>query len=232
MKSLSKHYHKMRKKYPDEKIMLVFDIDDTIVDISIPLLYVLKKYDYINRTAHFRGMTQKDMVFEEWHIQDWLPDIIRDTAEQEKIVQFVRANMWLEDTILMSHRPFQGVLEIIRWFQIQANTYVGLNTGRSDSLRKITLDSLNLLGSKFRVSFSSDILYMNPMEDKVEEDIRSYKSRGLLYFQKKGYKVISFADNEPANLKVIDDVLLDPEIRLLHADTSLDPPGAYLPSRQ
>lgn len=39
MKSLSKHYHLMCETHPQSQIMIVFDIDDTIVDIRIYYMY-------------------------------------------------------------------------------------------------------------------------------------------------------------------------------------------------
>ena len=45
--------------------------------------------------------------------------------------------------MLAAHRPYRGVLEVIRWFQLQPATFVGLNTGRPEQLRDETLRSLN-----------------------------------------------------------------------------------------
>ena len=90
MKSLSEHYHLMSEAHPQAQIMVVFDIDDTIVDIRIPLLYVLQKYDTIHKTSHFSNLTLEDIIFEEWHIQDWLPRIVSKQFERERIVKFVR----------------------------------------------------------------------------------------------------------------------------------------------
>lgn len=231
MKSLSEHYHLMSETHPHSQIMIVFDIDDTIVDIRIPLLYVLQKYDTNHSTSYFSDLTLEDIIFEEWHIQDWLPRIVSEQIERERIVKFVRSEMWQEETILLSHRPFRGVLEIIRWFQIQDNTTVGLNTGRSSSLKEITLNSLNVLGKEYRVQFSPDLLYMNPLQNKLEKDITSYKAKGIQFFQENGYKVIAFVDNEPANLKVIEDIIGDPDILLLHADTMFGSSRELIPER-
>lgn len=221
----------MRDEHPKTKIMIVFDIDDTIVDIRIPLLYVLKKYDTNFHTSHFQELTLEDIVFEEWHIQDWLPEIVTSDQERKEIVEFVRSEMWQEDTILLSHRPFRGVLEIIRWFQIQKNTTVGLNTGRSNSLEDITLNSLNVLGREYRVSFTSDLLYMNPLPNSSDKNITDYKAKGIQHFQENGYKVIAFIDNEPANLKVVEDVIGDSDILLLHADTMFGSSRTLTPAR-
>ena len=50
--------------------------------------------------------------------------------------------------MLEAHRPFRGVLEVIRWFQLQPNTEVGLNSGRPEDLRAETLTTLNRLGAE------------------------------------------------------------------------------------
>lgn len=219
MRELSNHYQKMKERYPDDQLMVVFDIDDTIVDIRLPLLYVLKKYDYTRSTSYFEEFTIDNIVFEEWSIQHWLPKIIDDEAVRKDIVQFVRKEMWEKATIMLSHRPFRGVLEIIRWFQIQDDVEIGLNTGRSVELRDITLKSLNILGREFRVNFDTDLLYMNPMPNEEGKDITSYKAKGIQHFENCGYRVIAFIDNEPANLKAVADTLDNEELLLLHADT-------------
>jgi hypothetical protein len=43
-------------------------------------------------------------------------------------------------------RPYPGALEVIRWFQLQESTFLGLNTSRPERLRADTLHSLNALG--------------------------------------------------------------------------------------
>ena len=55
------------------------------------------------------------------------------------IREFYDQRFWNLETLLEAHRPFHGVLEIIRWFQLQPNTEVGLNSGRPEELRAETL---------------------------------------------------------------------------------------------
>jgi hypothetical protein len=229
MKALSVHFKNMREKYPNEKIMIVFDIDDTIVDIRIALLYVLKKYDHINGTDYFTDFLIDSIEFEEWSIQHWIETYIENKVESSKVVLFLRENLWREDTVLLSHRPFRGVLEVIRWFQIQKNTYVALNTGRSEDMRDLTLESLNIIGKEFRVKFNSEFLYMNPIKIRTEDDIKTYKSKGIKYYQSLGYKVIAFLDNEPINLQAVATALDDPDILLMHADTMFSSPKELVP---
>ncbi|MCX7965349.1 MAG: hypothetical protein N2596_01810, partial [Syntrophorhabdaceae bacterium] len=50
-------------------------------------------------------------------------------------------------------------------------------------------------------------------------NIPHIKKRGIEYFQKLGYKVFAFVDNEPENLKAVAEIDRRGEILLLHADT-------------
>jgi len=116
-----------------------------------------------------------------------------------------------------SHRPFIGVMEVIRWFQIQPKTFVGLNTGRPECIRADTLHSLNKIGQEFKVRFGNEFLYMN--KNGWEGDIVTSKIAGVLHFQKCGYRIFACVDNEPENLRAIAGVDPLKQILLLHADT-------------
>lgn len=130
----------------------------------------------------------------------------------------------IDGTILVNTGHIKGVLDVIRWFQLQPNTYVGLNTGRSESLRTFTLDSLNAIGREYRVEFSGDHLFMNRSGDILKE-----KVAGIRYFENQGYRVFAMVDNEPANLKVIAQHHRDKDILLLHANTLFETSAANIP---
>ncbi len=84
-----------------------------------------------------------------------VPGIRRD-----EVVAFLDERRWSTETVFASHRPFRGVLEVIRWFQLQPGVHVALNTSRPESARLVTLRSLNRLGAEFRVKFTSEMLQM------------------------------------------------------------------------
>jgi hypothetical protein len=132
--------------------------------------------------------------------------------------------------VMQSHRSYRGVLEVIRWFQIQPNTFVGLNTGRPESLREETLRSLNALGKEHRVDFRSDLLFMNPHEN-WEGDILQSKAAGIRHFRDRGFRVAAFIDNEPANLKAVADADTGEDLLLLHADTLFESSLGQRPQR-
>jgi len=120
-------------------------------------------------------------------------------------------------------------LEVIRWFQLQSNVVVGLNTGRPESLREDTLRSLNTLGKEFQVEFKSELLFMNP--SNWEADIAKSKAKGIQHFQNLGFEIFAFIDNEPANLKSVSEIDPREQILLLHADTLFESALDHRPSR-
>ena len=42
MKKLAKHYEKIRARHPDGELLILFDIDGTILDLRCMVLHVLK----------------------------------------------------------------------------------------------------------------------------------------------------------------------------------------------
>jgi len=160
MKQLALHYEKTRERHPRDRLIILFDIDGTILDMRSSLLYLLKSYDRVNSTEHFKELCLKDIRNHETELEKML-DPLLPPEQRDPVLAWCRDNFWKTETILESHRPFSGVLEVIRWFQIQPDTYIGLNTGRPESIRKDTLASLNRIGEEYRVHFADDLLYMN-----------------------------------------------------------------------
>ena len=128
----------------------------------------------------------------------------------------------------LSHRPFKGVLEVIRWFQLQPMTAIGLNTGRPESMRDVTLQALNRLGREYRVCFSDELLWMASGE--TEAHVLCSKAAALDHFRSLGYVVVAALDNEPKYLEAMARADRSGEVLLLHADTVFSSRRAQLPS--
>ena len=218
MAKLTAHYEQTRRRYPDDSLMIVFDIDGTILDMRYMMLHVLQSFDREHDTDFFRGLTVEDITIHENHMARLLADLGIASQHQQQIMDWYLERRWSSAAILESHRPFSGVLDVIRWFQIQPNTYVGLNTGRPDSLRADTLRSLNEIGKMYRVHFTDDLLHMNPRG--WEQGVSKAKVEGVRYFQEAGYRVFAVVDNEPDNLQAVaDNVDAGQDILFLHANT-------------
>ena len=217
MKELAYHYHSMRKNYPNDKLLIMFDIDGTIIDMRYMILYVLQAYDRKHGTHYFTHLKHTDIRFHENKIDRLLSRLNIPLVERKKILEWYLQKRWTPNIILKAHRPYPNVLAVIRWFQIQPNTDVGLNTGRPKALFDATLQSLNELAEEYRVHFNPELLYMN--QSDWEFNIPYSKAQGVKYFQDLGYRVFAAVDNEPANLKAIHKIDTTKEIMLLHADT-------------
>ena len=227
MTQLASHYEKTRRMHPHDRLMILFDIDGTIIDMRSMILHVLQDYDRHHNTTFFRTLRVSDITVHENHIEPLLARMPIDPEKQKEILAWYLEHRWSSAAILESHRPFRGVLEVIRWFQTQPNTYVGLNTGRPESLRADTLRSLNKLGKAYRVHFTDELVHMNPAG--WEQGVAEAKVAGVRHFQAAGYRVFAVVDNEPDNLKAISQIDPHQEILLLHADTIFESKRTRLP---
>lgn len=217
MTRLAAHYNMTRNKYPNDRIMIVFDIDGTILDMRYVILHVLKTFDKSHSTRHFNDLEVADIDFHEEHIESFLERLHISSNDQMVILEQYKKLFWSSAGTFEAHRPFRGVLEVIRWFQMQSRTYIALNTGRPESLRFQTLNTLNRLADEYRVHFGDDLLYMKP--DGSEQTIPEIKADGIRHFTRKGYRVCAVVDNEPENLYAVSRADPQREILLLHADT-------------
>lgn len=229
LNALARHYEAMRRKYPDDQLLIAFDIDGTILDLRHTVRYVLQSYDKEHETEYFRNLQLEDICEHETQITGLLDKFAIAANQRGKITEWYLQHLWTNESIFASHRPFRGALEVIRWFQLQPNTDVGLNTGRPDTLRQETLHSLNQLAAEYKVQFSNELLFMNAANWEVK--VKHAKIEGIEYFRRKGYRVFAFIDNEPDNLKAVGDADARKEILLLHADTLFHTPRRRKPKR-
>lgn len=229
MKKLDLHYKKIRSRYPEDRLMILFDIDGTILDMRHMILHVLKSFDRSHGANFFKNLGLGDISVHENQVEKLLAKFEIPAEDREKILCWYKEHRWTSDAILASHRPFVGVMEVIRWFQMQPNTFAGLNTGRPEFLRKETLRSLNKLGDEYKVRFANDLLHMNP--HGWEKKVADIKAGGVVHFQKAGYRVFAMVDNEPENLNSVSKVDLHQEVLLLHANTIFESKRKKLPAR-
>lgn len=227
MASLARRYAEARTLYPEDRLLVVFDIDGTILDMRHMIRHVLLDYDRAYATAHFRGLTIDEIDVHEDAVDEFLARLPIEPDERERILGFYRTRCWQTDAILASHRPYRGVMEVIRWFQLQPRTDVALNTGRPESLREATLRSLNALGCACRVSFSSPLLRMNA--DGNHGRIAEAKAAAIHAFRAEGYRVVAVVDNEPLNIETMAEADEEDSILFLHADTLFRSKAGTLP---
>jgi beta-phosphoglucomutase-like phosphatase (HAD superfamily) len=217
MRALADHVGRMREAHPDDELVLVFDIDGTIVDTRHLVIDVLLSYDRHHGTGLFHGIRADDVRHHETEVDAILAGF-RLPADVERDVR-----VWYLDhvrdprAVAAAHRPYQGVLPVIRWFQLQPRTHVALNTGRPESMRELTLAALNALGRVHRVAFGSELLFMAPTADM--NGVPDAKVEALRALAAGGYRVVAVVDNEPAMIAAMARSDGTGEILFLHADT-------------
>ncbi len=228
MTTLAHHYDRIRARYPDDELLVFFDIDGTILDMRHMIMYLLRTYDQEHDSAFFEGLELGDIDLHENQVDRLLERLNLPRLQRQRVLDWYLANRWSSTAVLTAHRPFAGVMEVIRWFQIQPRTTVALNSGRPAVIREETLRSLNRLGRQYRVSFSDELLFLNSAG--WDEQVEQSKVAGLRHFQKAGYRVFAMVDNEPANLTALADADTENEILLLHADTIFESTRSGLPA--
>lgn len=220
MEKLSLHYKEMKQQYPEDKMLLVFDIDGTILDVRYMVQDILLAFDRHFHTSHFCDLDIDDIPSSSDPLDIVLEQQQIGVKTCAEIRQWYAKKRWVPYTILQSHRPFRGVLEVMRWFQMQKNTFIGLNSARPEAVREDTLWCLNELGKEFRLQFSSELLHLNhheALEAKGGHDsVERSKIDGLRHFQSKGYRPIAMVDNEYKNLDAVGSLQEFEEVLLLH----------------
>jgi hypothetical protein len=214
---LARQHHMMRRRYPKERLIVVFDIDDTILDLRHMILNVLASFDRCHDTEYFRGLSVGDIGVGETEIHRMMADLWLPEREKQKVMQWFTRHAWSNPVVRRGHRPFPGAMDVIRWLQSQENMSVGLNTGRIEAIRKETLLSLNAIGRAHGVIFHDDLLFMNRYG--WGERVAESKVDGMRYFQEQGLRIVGFVDNEPENLQAVAEFDQAGKILLLHADT-------------
>ncbi len=211
MRRLADHYARFRQDYPDDRLLIVFDIDGTILDLRHMVRHVLLDYDRAHGSDFFHGLGVEEVDVHENRVEEFLTARALPAQTRERVLSWYLERRWQPESVLAAHRPYRGVLEVIRWFQLQPETFVGLNTGRPERLRDETLRSLNALGREYRVEFRSDLLAMNAAGG--EDDVIESKVAGLRRFADAGYRTFAVVDNEPAVIAALADTDVSGEIR-------------------
>ena len=227
MKALAHHYERTRERYPRDTLLLMFDIDGTIVDSRYMILHVLNEYDQRNGTKLFQQLEASDIRVSEGRIGLLLQELGIDDARAWHVLDWWNERRWSANVLLEAHRPYSGVMEVMRWFQLQPGVEVAINTGRPESVRQETMRVLNELGKEYKVRFTDDLVHMN--SDGWDAGVEQSKVEALRRFRNSGRRVFAFVDNEPSNLVAVSKADPDQEVLLLHANTVFESKGTRLP---
>ena len=215
MHALAKHWQRMREKYPEEKLAVVFDIDGTIIDTRHTQLYLLQAFDleYSHRYGGllFEHVSLHDITCYENFMAKQLEKWGYEPEVVASFIEFYHRNRWSENVLVASETAYPRVINLIEILDRQHETIVALNTGRCESMRTSTLKSLAQMSPG---TFREEWLKMNP---NGWTQVHLSKQMAIEEIERQGAKVIAMIDNEPSNLNRL--AHLEHEVLLLHADT-------------
>jgi len=177
---------------------VVFQIDRPIVDQRHIVRRRLLDYDRVHGTTHFSDVEPAEVDVDAGNLERFITRQGLPATGTREILDWCRKRASSTEHGPGTVRPYPGALEVIRWFQLQESTFVGLNTSRPERLRADTLQSLNALGRHVRVQFHDDLLHMNQSGD--QGDAVASKIEGLRAFTRAGYRPVAFVDHEPSVL--------------------------------
>ena len=92
MQALAEQYRSARRRCPDDDLVLVFDIDDTILDMRHMVRHVLLEYDRVHATRFFYGLAVEDLERHDNRIEKLLEGFDVPSAAGGSILEWCRSN--------------------------------------------------------------------------------------------------------------------------------------------
>lgn len=225
MMALGRHLARLRCAYPTDRLLVVFEIDGPIVDQRHIVRRRLLDYDRVHGTDHFRGVEVADVDTDAGNLEPFFIRRGLGALVRRDVLDWYRQERSPREHASVTERPYPGVLEVIRWFQLQSSTFVGLNTSRPERMQTDTLCSLNALGRDLSVEFDRGLLHMNESGD--EGDVVASKIEGLRAFTRAGYRPVAVVDHDPAAIRAM--VEADETGDILFLPTRTTSPSPRLP---
>lgn len=216
METLATHLDQHLQQPGVRRLMVMFDIDGTLLDTRRTIQWLLQGYDAAHGTQWFAPLDLAAIRWHEARIDDLLEDLAVPVAARAAVQAWYRTRFWTADTMRIAH-AFDGAFELVRHLQQTPGIEVALNTGRPEFLRAPTLRALNAAAADHGVRFASRLLYMK--RGGWEDAVAAGKAAGVEHFRAAGYRIVAMIDNEPENLAAISATDPRREILLLHADT-------------
>jgi len=95
MKKLQLHYERIRSLHPEDRLMILFDIDGTILDMRYMILTTLRSFDNRHGTHYFRHLKVGDIQVHETDIVGLLDKFAIQEKDMARVVD------WYEKKLLV-----------------------------------------------------------------------------------------------------------------------------------
>ena len=100
MGALANQFDRARQKYPEEPLMIVFDIDGTILDMRYMVRHVLLAYDRAHGSSYFHGLSVEDIRVHENQLDRFLEEWSLPEPKKKGVLQWYLDQRWNRECIL------------------------------------------------------------------------------------------------------------------------------------
>ena len=216
---LVNHHDDSLRRFPDDRLLVLFDVDDTFIDVRLAVASLLHAYDTAHGSAHFRRLTPAMLDPFGRGIESVLEQFDVPAGEQPRVLAWYQRHRCSGDVARVAHAPYRGLLALAAWLHGQPRTAVGINSARPEFLRQDTLRCLNALAADSALHFADELAWFTPQGWR--DDVGASKLAAIGQAERRGERVIAMIDS---NLDVLaalaecdygDDRLLVPSADLL-----------------
>ena len=105
MVELASHYEKISKQCPQDRLVILFDIDGTILDSRHMVQHVLQAFDEEHVTQFFTELRVSDIKVHENQVDRLLAELGIPPENEKEVLDWYDQQRWSSQYILYSHTP-------------------------------------------------------------------------------------------------------------------------------
>ncbi|QDU84286.1 hypothetical protein Pla163_13930 [Planctomycetes bacterium Pla163] len=227
LERLSAHVERRRRAQPDAELAVLIDVDGSILDLRPGLAALLFDWDARRGTSYFDGLEAGEIQTGEAGLRRLFERRGLDHAARAELLVECERFAWSPEAVIGAHQPCLGMLEVLRWMQMQPRVFVVLNSSRSQTRRDETLQALRTLCRHYGMGLAEDRVRLNPFGDG-SDGVRS-KLAGIEHFKSRGLVPIAVVDDDTEALVQIDRHLAGDDVLCLLAEPFGRPTTALTP---
>lgn len=221
---LAAHVERRRRLAPEAELAVLIDVDGSLLDLRPGLVALLNAWDAARGTESFRGLEPAEFDAGEAGLRRLFERRGLDHAARAELLVECERFAWSPQAVLGAHQPCLGMLEVLRWMQMQPGVFVVLNSSRPDAQREETLQALRTLCRHYGMGLAEDRVHLNPAGDG-SGGVRS-KLAGIEHFKARGLVPIAVVDDDARALEQIGRHLVGDDVLCLVAKPFGRPSGA------
>jgi hypothetical protein len=227
LERLSAHVQRRRRAQPDAELAVLIDVDGSILDLRPGLAALLFDWDARGQTSFFDGLEPREILTGEAGLRRLFESRGLDHAARAELLVECERFAWSPQAVLGAHQPCLGMLEVLRWMQMQPGVFVVLNSSRPAARRDETLQALRTLCRHYGMGLAEDRVHLSPFGDG-SDGVRS-KLAGIEHFKARGLVPIAVVDDDTEALEQIQRHLDGDDVLCLVAEPFGRPSTALTP---